>query len=70
MAKRRKDEELGRMLSKNFVNNRKYITQTKRAGDGQKNDFSRIKDGADRMLTKKDEVLGRWREYFKDLMTS
>ncbi len=31
---------------------------------------SRIKDSEGRLLTKKDEVLGRWREYFKDIMAS
>ena len=56
-VKRSKEKELGRKLSKDFVNYRKlYHRDIKRVRGGQKNDCSRVKDGEGRMLMKKDEV--------------
>ena len=70
-AKKERDEELGVKLSRDFVSNRKlYHREIRRIRGQQSSNCNRIKDENDRLLERKEEVLGRWRDYFKNLMNA
>ena len=58
-------------LSRDFVSNRKlYHREIRRIRGQQGSNCNRIKDENDRLLERKEEVLGRWRDYFKNLMNA
>ena len=68
-AKKKKDEELGRKLSNDFVSNRKlYHREIKKIRGEQDNIRSKIRDKDGSVLENEKEVLGRWKEYFSNLM--
>ena len=69
-AKKEKDEELGRKLSRDFVTNRKlYHKEVKKIRGQQGSDCSKIKSVDGRLLDEKEEVLERWKQYFENLMS-
>ena len=68
-ANKKKDEELGRKLSGDFVTNRKlYHKEIKKLRGDKDNNHSKIRDRDGRVLENDKSVLGRWREYFSTLM--
>lgn len=68
-AKKKKDEDLGKKLSSEFATNRKlYHKEIKRIRGEQDNNCSKTRDKDGRVLESEKEVLGRWKEYFMNLM--
>ena len=67
-SKEKSWEEFGRRLDSNYILANKVFWQTIRRLRGKRSSVTySIKDSDSNILTDENEILSRWREYFKDL---
>ena len=68
-SKEKSWEEFGRRLDSNYFSANKVFWQTIRRLLGKRSSITySIKDSDSNILTDKNEILSRWREYFEDLL--
>ena len=68
-SKEKSREEFGRRLDSNYFSANKVFWQTIRRLRGKRSSITySIKDSDGNILTDENEILSRWREYFKDLL--
>ena len=68
-SKEKVDDEFGRKLSEKFNENKKlYWKEVKKERGGCKSGSDKVKDKEGNVLSEREAVKGRWKEYFEGLM--